>query len=113
MGLGGKIAVGRWSHPVFELLRRGRRLRGTLLDPFRWARVRRAERSLPIEYRDALTVALDRLSPTTFETTVAMAELPDVVRGYEELKLERVAVFRERLRSLIGAVNGIEAPTGG
>lgn len=33
-------------------------------------------------------------------TAVALAELPDMVRGYEEVKLRNVARYREELRAL-------------
>ena len=100
-----KIALGRWSHPMFRLLRASRRLRGTVADPFRWAQVRREERRLPEEYRVALTVAFNRLGADQMDTAIAIAELPDVVRGYEDLKLRRMAEFRERLAHLVARLD--------
>ena len=73
-----------------------RRLRGTPLDPFGLARVRRVERALIGEYRAAVGEALARLTPETHATVVELRELPDVIRGYEDIKLKSVKRFRER-----------------
>ena len=53
LGMRRKLKLGAWFLPVLRLLRHGRRLRGTALDPFGYAHVRRVERSLPGEYLDA------------------------------------------------------------
>jgi indolepyruvate ferredoxin oxidoreductase len=103
LGLRRKIAVGRWVEPLFRLLVRLRRLRGTALDPFGHARVRRVERALAGEYRALIEQALVTLSPATHERAVALARLPDLIRGYEDVKLRTVARFREEARRLAGA----------
>ena len=87
---------GRWFLPVLRLLRHGRRLRGTALDPFGYAHVRRVERSLPGEYLALVDRALERLSPDTLATAIEIAELPELVRGYEAIKLAGVERFRTR-----------------
>ena len=50
LGLKRKLKLGRWFVPAFRLLYRMRRLRGTRLDPFGPAKVRRVERELITEY---------------------------------------------------------------
>jgi indolepyruvate ferredoxin oxidoreductase len=37
---------------------------------------------------------------------VAIAELPDMIRGYEEIKLRNVARYRTALAQLVGATDG-------
>ena len=44
--------------------------------------------------------ALVDLSPATIDRAVQLAELPDVVRGYEQIKLANVDAFREQARTL-------------
>ena len=44
--------------------------------------------------------ALDGLTPDTHATAVELCELPDMVRGYEDIKLESVERFRERAQEL-------------
>ena len=50
LGMDRKLRLGAWFIPAFRVLRAGRRLRGTALDPFGRAEVRRVERALPGEY---------------------------------------------------------------
>ncbi|MGE5636586.1 MAG: indolepyruvate ferredoxin oxidoreductase family protein, partial [Nocardioidaceae bacterium] len=100
LGLRRKLALGAWFTPAFGALHRMRRLRGTPLDPFGHTEVRRTERALVSEYEALVDEALGALAPETHAVAVELAELPDVVRGYEELKLRNVALFRQRAESL-------------
>jgi indolepyruvate ferredoxin oxidoreductase len=106
MGLDRKLELGGWFKPSFRALRRMRRLRGTKLDPFGRAEVRRVERELIGEYEQMVAEALTALTPETHATALELLELPDVIRGYEEIKLRNVALFRKRaepLRRRLGA----------
>jgi indolepyruvate ferredoxin oxidoreductase len=86
-GRRGKIAIsGRVAMPLFRLLRRGKRLRGTPLDPFGYQAERRAERALIEQYVGDLRNALAVLRPETLATAVALAELPDAIRGFGPVK---------------------------
>ena len=51
MGLRRKLTLGPWFRPAYSTLHAMRRLRGTPLDPFGRAEVRRVERALVAEYR--------------------------------------------------------------
>ena len=95
-----KIRLGRWFDAVFRLLARAKGLRGTPLDPFGRARVRRVERELIGEYQALVDKALVELGPDTWERAVKLAELPDLIRGYEDVKLRNVARFRDEVRAL-------------
>jgi indolepyruvate ferredoxin oxidoreductase len=101
LGMRRKIRVGRWASPLLGLLAAGRRVRGTVLDPFAWAKVRRVERALLREYRRALTVMSGSLTAANLAEARRIASLPDTVRGYEDLKLQRAALYRAEIeRSL-------------
>jgi indolepyruvate ferredoxin oxidoreductase len=102
-GLGHKISVGPWAEPGVRALARGKRLRGTVLDPFRWPEVRRVERRLATEYVDAVDRLIAGLTPARLNEAVAIASLPDVVRGYEEIKLANVQRYRAELRERLDA----------
>jgi indolepyruvate ferredoxin oxidoreductase len=96
-GLDRKISLGSWFRPGFRTLYAMRGLRGTRLDPFGRGEVRATERALVEEYVGAVDAALGVLSPETVARVVELAELADVVRGYEHVKMANVARFRERL----------------
>jgi indolepyruvate ferredoxin oxidoreductase len=96
MGMTRKIRLRRTAGPVFRALRAARRLRGTPLDPFGRAEVRRVERALVAEYQALVRDALEHLRPDTADAVADLAALPDVIRGYEEIKLRNVSAFREQ-----------------
>ncbi len=100
MGLSRKISVSMRWHPAFAMLARGKRLRGTRLDPFSRNPVRRLERGLPDEYGAALDRVLGRLDVSSLDRAIELAVSPDLVRGFEDLKLRNVEVFRQRLAEL-------------
>ncbi|WIX92645.1 indolepyruvate ferredoxin oxidoreductase family protein [Amycolatopsis sp. DG1A-15b] len=93
LGVRRKISLGPWFRPVFRLLRALRRLRGTRFDPFGRAEVRKVERELIEDYR---SVVLRAFGTQDRARVLALAELPDLVRGYEDVKLANVARYRER-----------------
>jgi indolepyruvate ferredoxin oxidoreductase len=100
-GLRNKIRFGPWSRPAFALLARGKRLRGTPFDPFGKASVRQLERRLPILYARAIREVAGALDGDRIETAVAVAALPEMVRGYERLKVRRAAAFEAELAVLV------------
>src|SRR2546428_9494493 len=51
LGVTRKIKLGTWFDSIFGVLAGMKALRGTWLDPFGFAAVRRVERQLPGEYR--------------------------------------------------------------
>jgi indolepyruvate ferredoxin oxidoreductase len=77
-----------------------KRLRGTRLDLFGYAPLRRIERSLPDEYRGMIEAACARLTAENHARAVALAELPDMIRGYEQIKLDNVSRYLEAAREL-------------
>jgi indolepyruvate ferredoxin oxidoreductase len=100
LGMTRKIKLGTWFDPIFGFLARLKGLRGTALDPFGRAEVRRIERQLPGEYRGLVEKSLVGLSPETYARAVKLAELPDLIRGYEDIKLRNVQRFRDEVRAL-------------
>jgi indolepyruvate ferredoxin oxidoreductase len=100
LGLARKIKLGSWFDRVFRTLVAMKALRGTWIDPFGFAAVRRVERQLPGEYRALVDKALVGLSPESYERAVKLASLPDVIRGYEDIKLRNVQRFRDEVRAL-------------
>jgi len=96
MGLKDKLALGSWVNPWLRLLYGMRWVRGTRLDIFGYSRMRRLERTLVDEYRATILEVAQWLSPQTVELAAEIAGLPDLVRGYEDVKLRAVEIYRTR-----------------
>jgi indolepyruvate ferredoxin oxidoreductase len=97
-----KIAFGPRSTPMLRALRAGKRLRGTRLDPFGRDHLRRIERALPGQFDAAIDRVLTGLDRDNLAEAVELAKLADRVRGYEDLKLARVAEYQSELNRRIG-----------
>ncbi|MSW19433.1 MAG: indolepyruvate ferredoxin oxidoreductase family protein [Actinobacteria bacterium] len=107
LGMKNKIALGPWARPILGMLRAGRGLRGTWADPFGKAEVRRVERGLINEYVSLIGQVSTRVNDGTVAAAVELAGLPELVRGYEQIKLRTVEHYRSelaRLRSNLGLV---------
>ena len=92
-----KIDFSSRTEPGLRALRAGKRLRGTGLDPFGRTGLRRLERALAPEFLDAMARVYRSLEANNLDAAVAIAQLPDQVRGYEHLKLRRIAEYRSEL----------------
>ena len=97
LGLHRKIKFHRSAAPALRTLRSMKGLRGTPADPFRWGAVRRIERKMIPEYIDAVERLSARLTAEMLGEAIAIASLPDQVRGYEEIKLRRARAYRAQL----------------
>jgi indolepyruvate ferredoxin oxidoreductase len=96
LGRRGKLRLGPWFRPVFWSLRWARRSRGTVVDPFRRQKSRVEERELVTWFQSILDEVIAALSPASFDVAVALAELPEGIRGYEEVKSRAAAEARTR-----------------
>ena len=106
LGMRRKITLGPWVRPFFRLLATFRFLRGTPWDPFGHTEVRRVERQLIGEYRMAIEAVAAALSPHNHELTIEIAALPDIVRGYEDIKLANVDRYHTMLTDAMSRLTG-------
>ena len=111
MGMKNKLSLGRWATPAFWALRAMRRLRGTPFDLFGWAKVRKLEREMIPEYIAAIETLLAHPSESTMPEIIAIASLPDRVRGYEHIKWDRAIAYREELSRRLAALVGDSVPS--
>jgi len=106
LGLKRKIHLGPATEPAFRILRAGRRLRGTVLDPFARAEMRRTERALVGEYSTLVTRSLWELTPATATVVTSIAALAEEIRGYDEVKVRSIECFRARAAELVTDLAG-------
>ena len=100
-GVAVKTKFGPWIAKLFPLLAKGRRLRGTRFDVFGYAPERRVERKLAADYETLMITLFAGLSPENHATAVALASLPDTIRGFGHVKEKaRLAAENEQARLL-------------
>ncbi len=95
-----KSQYGAWMGHAFRLLAPFKRLRGTVLDPFGRTAERRMERGLIRDYEALIEEIAGALSKDNHEIAVALASLPERIRGFGHVKernVEAVAAERQAL----------------
>jgi indolepyruvate ferredoxin oxidoreductase len=90
-----KLKLGQWFGAPLRVLAKLKWLRGTPLDPFGYAAVRREERELIVWYRNLIEDLLPKVTPENLATAIEIATLPDQIRGYEEIKRENTKRVKE------------------
>jgi indolepyruvate ferredoxin oxidoreductase len=111
LGMKRKIALGPWFVPAFRVLRAMHGVRGTWIDPFGRTQVRVVERELIEEYIGLIDQLAGRLSPANAALAVQLASLPDIVRGYEDIKLRNVESYHQSLAELRTQLDATAAST--
>jgi len=96
-----KMSFGAWMLPVFRVLAKGKRLRGTKFDVFGYTAERRLERQMIIDYEILLAEIERRLAPETHRTAVALAALPEDVKGFGHVKLANYEKARKKQEALL------------
>ncbi|HWA46691.1 MAG TPA: DUF6537 domain-containing protein, partial [Dongiaceae bacterium] len=100
----GRIAkkqFGPWMMRVFRLLARLKGLRGGALDPFSRLPERRLERRLIADYEALIEEIITRLDAGNHATAVALASIPEQIRGYGHVKEAHLATAKKREAELL------------
>jgi indolepyruvate ferredoxin oxidoreductase len=107
-----KMSFGPWMMGAFKLLAKARRLRGTILDPFGHTEERKLERQLANDYerlvRDKL---LPNLNKANHAAAVALARLPERIRGYGHVKLANVVTAQAQQQTLMARFDAGQPPS--
>ena len=98
-----KIRFGPWLMPAMKLLARFKFLRGTALNPFGWIDERRQERQLIADYERTLAHILNSLDRDRLATAVALASIPEMIRGYGPVKQRSIVQARAKQKELLAA----------
>jgi len=81
-----KRRYGAWMMPAFRALAKLKFLRGTKLDLFGYTAERRSERKLIEDYAATLEEITRTLTPANHAAAVALARIPEQIRGYGHVK---------------------------
>jgi indolepyruvate ferredoxin oxidoreductase len=95
-----KRRFGAWMGSVFPLLARLKFLRNTPFDPFGRTQERRMERALIAEYIGLVEGEIKALSEASMDRALAVARVPESIRGYGHVKAASVASARARWSAL-------------
>ncbi|NRO99386.1 indolepyruvate ferredoxin oxidoreductase family protein [Paraburkholderia sp. NMBU_R16] len=93
---------GWWMMFVLNILKHGKMMRGTVIDPFGWQADRQMERALIREFEDDVQFVLAHLSIESHNAAVELTALPMHVRGFGIVKEKNYAAVqpvRQKLRS--------------
>jgi indolepyruvate ferredoxin oxidoreductase len=99
-----KMRFGPWMMTAFRMLARMKGLRGTRLDIFGYNAERRMERQLIADYESVLDQIAERLGRETYDAAVALAALPDQIRGFGPVKAASVEKAKAREKELLAAL---------
>ena len=99
-----KIAIPqKMVGPAFALLEKLRFLRGTALDPFGYTEERRMERRLIADYQAMIESLTRQLSAETHGQAVALARLPEEIKGFGPVKMASIGRFEKKMAALLAA----------
>jgi indolepyruvate ferredoxin oxidoreductase len=98
-----KKRYGPWMMKVFGLLARLKFLRGTALDLFGRTAERRLERQLISDYEALVGEILEKLDHDRHRLAVALASLPEQIRGYGHIKQTHLDKTLKRQKELLAA----------
>jgi indolepyruvate ferredoxin oxidoreductase len=104
-----KRTYGPWMLSAFRILASMRRLRGTKLDPFGYSEERRTDRRLIVEYEALLHELADALSIDNHAIAVALAGIPDAIRGYGHVRARHLAQAKRHEQELLTQFRAVRA----
>jgi indolepyruvate ferredoxin oxidoreductase len=112
-GMPKKRVYGPWMMSAFRTLAKMRRLRGTALDVFGKTSERKRERELVTQYEALVAEILSKLAPHNHTLAVALARIPEEIRGYGHVKERHLAAAKKKEAELLAKFRAAQpaAPT--
>jgi indolepyruvate ferredoxin oxidoreductase len=89
-----KMSFGPWMLKAFAVLAKFKFLRGTVFDPFGYSHERRTERQLVDDYERLLGEISEHLTPANHDVAVALAAVPEKIRGFGPVKQRHLAAAK-------------------
>ena len=101
-GVKSKIALGSWFRPFYMLLKNLKFIRGTRFDIMALfsSEVRKADNDILDHYKSNILENLSDISNGSYEKLINFSALPDVVRGYEEVRLESMKTYYHKAEQI-------------
>ena len=96
-----KQEFGAWMMTAFRFLAMCKGLRGTVFDPFGHSSERKTERGLIAAYRQTVNGLLAKLDAHNLSIAVAIASIPEEIRGYGHVKDRHLAAARIKEAALL------------
>ena len=96
-----KQEFGPWMMKAFGMLAKLKGLRGGMFDVFGYTAERKMERALIAEYRDTVGGLLPKLNATNLSQAVAIASIPEDIRGYGHVKERHLKAAKEKEAALV------------
>ncbi|MQR00258.1 indolepyruvate ferredoxin oxidoreductase family protein [Glaciimonas soli] len=96
-----KQEFGPWMMRAFGVLAKFKFLRGSKLDIFGYTAERKEERELITHYRQVIEALLPRLTKGNLNDAVAIARIPEEIRGYGHVKDRHLVAARLKEQQLI------------
>src|SRR6185437_13315171 len=96
-----KIEFGSSIISLFRVLAPLKKLRGTPFDIFGYGAERRRERALIATYEGGLDLIVAKLSADNYPCAIALASLPDMVRGFGPVKMKAIDRFEGEWQKLL------------
>jgi indolepyruvate ferredoxin oxidoreductase len=98
-----KQEFGPWMMKAFGLLAKLKGLRGTAFDIFGRTEERKTERALIEQYRATIGALLPQLTADNLAQAVAIASIPDDIRGFGHVKERHLKAAKEKEARLLAA----------
>ena len=100
-----KQQFGPWMMKAFGLLAKFKSLRGSALDVFGYTAERKMERALPVDYKATVSKLLTQLNADNVAKAVAIASIPEDIRGYGHVKERHFAAAKAKEAQLLAEFN--------
>lgn len=91
-----KREFGPWMYNALKFLSRFKNLRGSKLDVFGYSEERKQERALIVEYRNKIEKLITSLSADNLQAAIAIAAVPQEIKGFGHVKEGNLADARQR-----------------
>ena len=106
-----KREFGPWMMSVFTIIAKLKFLRGTKFDIFGYSSERKLERQLIDAYEKNIELVLSKLNNENYELAVAIASIPEHIRGFGHVKENHIEKAKLEEQSLLSVFVNPQAST--